>query len=504
MTFIKYKDYLIKEADEVNKPAKVEKKVKLPEQVIILSDKFRRVLDDVQKIKTSNIAKRLLELETSPDKLFDLSYVDVDDDGENVTYLQGNRIDRLKKEGKPIEEFWTTKMRTQQKINRFIGSVLPKFSEDSVTKFVKKLKSIVKEADEADNFELVEGDDIVYWYNSKNYDTDAGTMGSSCMSYSECGQYLNCYRKNPAQCKMLILKNKDGDKIRGRALVWKLSKPKDVIFMDRVYTNVDDEEMLFTNYAKKEGWYYKSEQVYGEADIVVPGKGAQNIKLEVILDDCNYDMYPYVDTLRYFYEDEKMMASHDDGPCRYITLTDTSGHYEEWYEDSDDEDYVDPMVHDGYNNEEIPESRATWCKYDNGYIRTTQAIRLAGGEAYAYPNSPHIVWSELPYTKKWYAKEDCEYSKVLNTWVWKKFVVKVYHDKDKKQEPDITHRFELNKTIGKVSEDYFDLDLLYVIDSKKVPGKQPGKVKTEYTYGFKEDQGKPPLEENKPQENAEI
>lgn len=472
---LKYIEYL-KEADEPK-----EKKVKVPEQKLILSDKFKEVLNSVRNMQSSNISKRLLELESS-DQLFDLSYVDIDKDGEGVTYLLSNKIERLKKEGKPIEEFWTTKMRTPQKIGRFIKQLLPKFSEDALNKFILKFKTVLKESDEEVNFETVDGDDIVYWYNSKNYANQSGSLGGSCMGGREAGRYLNCYRNNPEQCKMVILKNTEGDKIRGRALLWKLSEPADKIFMDRVYVNKVEDVLLFTNYAKKQGWMYKDEQLYGETYIVTPEGGKKYMTLEVVLDNVNYDLYPYVDTLRYFYQDIKTMSSDDTKKGHHITLTDTEGHYEEW---SDDDDDYNPTVYDGYNKEDISERDAQWCEYDDGYIRSSDAVRLAYNGKYAYPNSPHIVFSE--YTKKWYAKTDCTFCKPLNTWVWNKYVVDLYHDKNKEIPSDKTHRFEINKTIGKIGDDYFDIDLLYPIETNKVSGKN-GKTKTEVIYGFKEDQ----------------
>ena len=465
----KYIDYLIKEsADEPPKPAaKGEKKVKQPDQIMFLSDKFKKVLADIQSMKQSNISKRLLELDGSTDRLFDISYVDVDDDGENVSYLQANRIDRLKAEGKPIDEFWTSRLRVKQKIGRFITQMLPKFNEDSIQKFTKKFKVVLKEGSEQVSFELVEGDDIVYWYDARNYETDDGTMGSSCMSGPEAGQYLNCYRNNPNQCKLIILKSEDNpDKIKGRAIVWKLTTPKDKIFMDRIYTNNDDDELLFINYAKKQGWYSKDVQKYGSTNIVIPGEGSKDLYMEVELDNTNYKLYPYVDTLRYFYPEKKIMASSQKYDDEYYTLTDTEGHYDEYKGEGDD---ADPLVYDGYNDVEIPESRATWCQYDNSYITSEDAIRLSYNNTFAFPKSQHIVWSD--YTKKWYAKNDAVFCKPLNSWIWNKYVVDVYHDKNKELPPDKTHRFELGKTIGKVGDDYYDIDLLYVKNKKVVPKK---------------------------------
>jgi len=472
-----YIQYINESAEAVGK-----NKNKNPEQKIILSDKFKKILNEIQNFKQSNISKRLLELEDS-DRLFNFSYVDIEPDGENISYLQSNRIERFINENKPITEFWTSKMRTKQRVGRFISQILPNFKENSVEKFVKKFKTIVKEENKEYNFELVEGDEIVYWYDYRNYENVNGTMGSSCMSGPESSRYLNIYRNNPNVCKMLILKNTDGDKIKGRALIWKLSEPKDTIFMDRVYTNDDEDELIFIKYAKKNGWLYKEVQMYGETFIIDPSNNSKTkIKMEVNLDNTNFNQYPYLDTLRFYYKNEKKLLNYIKRDGNYYTLTDTEGYYAEF--DGDDNDDYDPLVYDGYNNRNIPENEATWCKYDVGYILSRDAIRLSYNNTYAYPNSPHVVWST--YTNKHYAKEDCVYSDSLQTWIWNKYVVDVYHDKKRKSKPSITHRFELNKTIGKVDEYYYDLDILYIIDSKIKIDKK-GKSVNEITYGFKED-----------------
>jgi len=462
---------------ESNQPEK--KCSKLPTQKLILSEKFRKLLNVMLEYGQSNISKRLLELEKDSDKLFDYSYIDLDDKCQ-VTFLTSQRIDRLKSEGKPEEEFWTSRLRQPRELRRFISQTLSSFNQESVEKFDKKFKALFNEAGEESNFEMVEGEDIIYWYNYKNYENNNGTLGGSCMAGRESSKFLNCYAFNPNQCKMLILKSKNGNKIRGRALVWKLTLPEDKIFMDRVYINDMQDEMLFTNYARKQGWMYKDKQKYGETDWVYKGE-KKVIKAHVVLENTNYDLYPYVDTLRYFYPTEKVMANYFAFKgSDYLTLTDTEGHYDEWVNEDQDDDFdYDPMVFDGYNNVEIPEGRAVWCKYDNAYCHSADAVRLSYNNTYAFPKSPNIVWST--YTSKFYAKEDCEFSKPLNTWIWKKYLVDVYYNKSKTKK-DRIHRFELNKTIGKVGEDYYDLDLLKVKD-KKID--KDGKDKTEVIYDFK-------------------
>lgn len=482
MNIKNFTNYLFEFDD--NSSSKGERKTKQPDLKIIYSDRFKKTLNSIINMKTSNISRRLLDLETDKNKFFDFSYVDIDPtDPENISYLQSNRINRFKLENKPDEEYWNSKSRVKQKIGRFIKQVLPSFSDKSIVKFADKYKVILKEDDEAKNFELVDGDDIIFWYNYKNYETEHGSLGGSCMSGPEAGQYMNIYKNNPEQCKLLILKNKDGDKIKGRALVWKLSKPKDQIFMDRVYTNKQNDEIFFTNYAKKEGWYCKDEQKYGETFISVPGEGSKSMILEVVLDNINFNLYPYLDTMRFFYPDHKLLRneeSRDDLGSLY-TLTDTEGHYQEYEWDDDMED---PMVYDAYNDREIPESQAYWCEVDGAYCHRNDAVRLAYNGTWSFPKSKNVVYSE--YSKKSYAKKDCVFSKPLNTWIWKNYAVDVYHDKDRKELPDITHRFELNKTIGKIDDYYYDIDLLKQVNSKQVPVKdKQGKFKTEYTYEFK-------------------
>jgi len=143
------------------------------------------------------------------------------------------------------------------------------------------------------------------------------------------------------------------------------------------------------------------------------------------------------------------------------------------------------MVYDEYNDQDIRESEAVWCDLDGAYCHRDDAIRLAYNGTWSFPESDKIV--DCEYNNKTYAKKDCVFSEPLNSWIWDKYAVDVYHDKDKTQPPDKIHRFELNKTIGKVGDDYYDIDLLNVVDSKKVPGKKGGKFKTVNTYEFKED-----------------
>jgi hypothetical protein len=149
------------------------------------------------------------------------------------------------------------------------------------------------------NFELVSGDKIGYWYNHRRYEMIKGTLSNSCMS-SVPTNFFDIYMDNPSVCNLLILKNDDGDKIRGRALVWHLTSPEGVTFMDRVYSHEDSDVELFREYAKSKGWYYKPRNDSSDSsDMVSPSGGKINMgDLVVMVKKGEYDRYPYIDTIK--------------------------------------------------------------------------------------------------------------------------------------------------------------------------------------------------------------
>ena len=71
------------------------------------------------------------------------------------------------------------------------------------------------------------------------------------MRYTECQKYLDIYVDH---CKMLVLLNKNTDKISGRAIIWEIDGKT---LMDRVYYTEDHMLDIFINYAKEHKWYYR-------------------------------------------------------------------------------------------------------------------------------------------------------------------------------------------------------------------------------------------------------
>jgi len=162
--------------------------------------------------------------------------------------------------------------------------------------FTNEILSLIKtsKADESSKIEIVEGDEIVKWYNIDNYQSKLGKLGNSCMSSPECQGYFKIYTENPDKVKLLILKNKD-NKLVGRALLWKLDD--NTLFMDRVYTAFDSDDNIFINYAIENGYTYR-----GTSMPIVYYKNGEKIptpKMECTLDRYTFTEYPYVDTLKY-------------------------------------------------------------------------------------------------------------------------------------------------------------------------------------------------------------
>jgi len=425
---------------------------------LILSNTFKEKLKNILNKGKSRIANDILNLEKSDEK-FTITYVsNVEGSDNDVTFVQTNRLKRLEDMGESFDP-WTMRGRVPTTIGRFIRKIFgTKYNQSSIETFVNKYKAIIRLEKQFKNFDIVSGEDIRYWYLSNRYYSHRGVLGGSCMQYQETQRYLDIYTKNPDRVKLCILKNEKGDKIKGRAIVWKLDKPK-IIFMDRIYTNDDADVNLFKEFAKQNGWAIKKRQTYREDVLLLSDdKEIKTPGLTITLDDVNFNRYPYMDTMRFFYKDDKLLSNRalkNHGDVK--TLNDTGGYYNE----HDEDDYEPEYVMDWRGNE-IDENDAVWCEYDQAYCLRNEATRISKGEhgrgKFFIPNSPFLKFSE--YSLSYYHKDDVIYSKHLKDWIYKKYAVKVYYDENKTKW-EWTHKLTNNNQIGKVDEDYYLINLLY-------------------------------------------
>ena len=249
-------------------------------------------------------------------------------------------------------------------IRGILNSAKIKYTDSEIETFVNKYKAEIDILnDQFNNFELTSGSDIAYWYNSNRYYSDSGTLGNSCMADVNSGRF-DIYCDNPDVCKLLILKQ-DKSKIKGRALVWKLSNGD--TFMDRVYTNNDNDFELFNKYAKLNGWKRKKANDSSTDFVVVlpNGEEVDSGSLKINIKGGSFYYYPYLDTFCYYYiQNNGILSNSDDLRGDYITLCDADdGKWNEYCYDCEESGTRECGRCEGYGKVDCDECKGS-CKVE--------------------------------------------------------------------------------------------------------------------------------------------
>jgi len=207
-----------------------------------------------------------------------------------------------------VSNKWSNNYRVVTRIGRLFTKNDIDITENEILTFNSLTNKLFKKY----YFEIVKGEDIRKYYHQDNYKKGGGPLNNSCMRHEDCQFKFDIYVNNPLVCKLLIMMdNKNDDKIIGRALLWETNRGK---FMDRIYPLEHNNIYDFFNYAEENGYIYKD----------VNGRYKKNNtyitkpKLTVNLYDdnntvihkffnlfkrkknINRENYPYFDTLRYF------------------------------------------------------------------------------------------------------------------------------------------------------------------------------------------------------------
>lgn len=210
---------------------------------------------------------------------------------------------------------------------------------------------------QCNNFEIVEGEDIRYWYLDEHYYRCDGTLGNSCMRYEQAQPYFDIYVD---KAKMLITK-KD-DLLTGRALIWEIDG---VTILDRIYTCFDYLENCFIDYAKEHGWWIRETNSLlstGETQWwYTPDDDYKNCTdREFVLElDKGYEYFPYMDSFRYYNGDCKL-STH---PVYNVALDSTDGNWDscEWECDQCGRTFY------SYSSEETPDE-LHWSDWNDCYL----------------------------------------------------------------------------------------------------------------------------------------
>ncbi len=297
-----------------------------------------------------------------------------------------------------------TGSRNQTNLGRLINKLFPdKYTSKEIEDFVNLFKATIEEKPQ---FELVKGEEIVKWYNQDNYFDRGGELGQSCMRYSRCSSYFGIYTENPEVCQLLILK--DVDKIKGRALVWKIEGISSTdYFMDRVYTIDEASRVQFINYANEKGWLRKLRNGRGFYEDFLLGDKQIIKNISVKLKNFKFKTYPYMDTFKRL--DIKKGTLHNDdetrNPGNYI-LEDTEG------------GFVDTSGHwSSYYGETIPENEAVWSDPLEDWLWKDRIVEVKFGRRQGfYPDDyEDIVFDSW---RGWIHEDSALYSEWYEEYIW--------------------------------------------------------------------------------------
>ena len=369
----------------------------LLESIVYFSPDFRKKL----KMIKSPISDALAEIEGNDIKK-DITLIDLDD---KEGYVSFKTMSNAKKQGESESDIhlaknidnafspsitdilWSRKSpvwkksRNPIKIGRLVNNLLPgKFDQQKIEDFINKYKAL--QTGSTEKLRVVEGDEIFKWYDSDNYLEERGQLGSSCMRRGR-ESWFKIYTHNPEVCKMLILTDLDErgeEKLKGRALLWKISRksPESDFewFLDRQYTSYDSDVEKMKNYAKEQGWAFKSNNNHHSFSQVTYKDEQKSYYLQVQVkkaDKYNYDYqsYPYLDTFRRYDPNSGILYNDDDEDEEgFYLLQDTGGGYDHARGDN---------VYSEYTGDMIPEDEAVWSEAVDSYLWIDDAHHVESG-----------------------------------------------------------------------------------------------------------------------------
>jgi len=257
------------------------------------SNRFIHFLKSVKEITNYSYIEDLIFLNNYPIDISDSfkgTFIDFSTKDNSISFISIDKVFKLFRKVYPTEtrqdvfDIWLKlnkdtlfkENRTEIRVGRFLNKILGKANDGEILEFVYLYRSYHNSFDYS--FEIVYGEDIIKYYNSDNYhiENQKGSLKTSCMTYSPKGEEiakkwgwnglistkLIFYAKNP-NVGLLILKYKNSEKIKGRALIWTLKSGKK--YMDIPYTDFEQDFYLFEKYVSDKKIissknYYRSEK----------------------------------------------------------------------------------------------------------------------------------------------------------------------------------------------------------------------------------------------------
>jgi hypothetical protein len=287
-------------------------------QVYATSDFLQKLRSMLEKRdRVSQIAQQIIDViddeQWFEDDQIKQNYFDIVDSEEMVSFINNKKVEDSDFDKDEYPTFpYTMPGRGEIKIGKIVNYITQlkgfTITDQEREEFVNRWKASSSTGDF--EFRLVSGDDIVKYYDEKNYYLSSGQLGMSCMRDVK-KSFFRIYSENPKKVKLLIYVNSE-DKILGRAIVWKVkNSPCDSkYFMDRVYTSRDSDVIKFKEFADSEGWFYKQRMTsYLDQNVGFRYKGSDFWGEVQVKLDGNFSKYPFVDTLCFLNKDKDLISN---------------------------------------------------------------------------------------------------------------------------------------------------------------------------------------------------
>lgn len=351
----------------------------LLESILHHTSNFFYIINSIQNDKIADYLSNVLLYEKDIRTQF--NYLDIsDEDNDDVSFIPDNQYQKSISDGINPKD----KKKSFAKIGRLVGQILKsndfEFTTHEMEKFVNAFKSKWDEINQPKDIKIVSGEDIRYWYLGSRYYSNKSTLGNSCMRYSDCQNFLDIYVKNPDKIRMII--SLESGKLKARCLVWKLDD--DSYFIDRIYTNEDQDIIYLRNWAEKN---IKGKLLFHPT----------TQKIKCTLKYKNFELYPYLDNMCYLYQElNNGVLSSGGFICNYSD--NVSKNYLKFYLTSTNGE-SECSTHRYSKTEEIwiIRSDAVYIDYLDGYISLENAVY--SNRMGEYYRKTECVWSE--YLKSW-------------------------------------------------------------------------------------------------------
>ncbi len=383
--------------------------MRLFESVLVTSREFKQIINDMPNTdKIADILYSIIDERTDIKTNYNL--VDIQKDkNDEISFLPDTQYQRFITKGEDV----STKTKSNSKIGRMIGQILrdnghTKFTDSDIEKFVNSFKSQWNKKHGIINrkTEVVKGDQILKWYNSKNYNSDKGTLGSSCMRYDKVNHFMNIYAKNPDKISMVII-TEEG-KLVARALFWVLDETtagsSKKFYLDRIYTEQDSDFQFVYD------WVVENLCANDPKILTSHKNGDNQYEMKVFLKNTKFDHYPYADTFNYLYE-----RLNKDGQVT------GSGFVSNLYDESMAEQTKDGqsfLISEIRNHSEGTPSNLShvYSEYFDSYILKSEAVK-----DHRLGWIPKSKCKRCEFDGEWIYEENAIWSDAMQDWIHKDF-----------------------------------------------------------------------------------